>query len=84
MIELIRYQPIFKGEWDRFLDNSRIDTFLFKRDFMDYHADRFNDCSFLVYKKGRVEALLPGNVSEKTWHSHQGLTYGGLISSFRI
>lgn len=84
MIELKRYQSTNKTEWDNFLDTSRIDTFLFKRDFMDYHSDRFQDCSFLILKKNKLEALLPGNLSGKTWYSHQGLTYGGLIPSLKI
>jgi hypothetical protein len=84
MIELKRYKLNNKVEWDKFLDSSRIDTFLFKRDFMDYHADRFQDCSFIIYRKNKLEALMPGNISGTTWHSHQGLTYGGLINSLKI
>lgn len=84
MIELKRYQSTNKPEWDIFLEISRIDTFLFKRDFMDYHSDRFQDCSFLIFKKNKLEALLPGNLSGKTWYSHQGLTFGGLVPSLKI
>lgn len=84
MMELKRYQKSNKKEWDNFIDKSRFDTFLFKRDFMDYHADRFNDCSFMFYRKGKLAAILPGNVANKTWYSHQGLTYGGLITSNKI
>jgi hypothetical protein len=84
MIELKRYQSNHKKEWDVFLENSRIDTFLFKRDFMDYHSNRFQDCSFLIFRKNKLEALLPGNLSGTTWYSHQGLTYGGLIPSLKI
>lgn len=84
MIELKRYQTNNKTEWDNFLEKSRIDTFLFKRDFMDYHANRFQDYSFLIYRKNKLEALLPGNLAGSTWYSHQGLTYGGLIPSLKI
>ncbi len=48
---------------------------------MDYHADRFTDHSFMVYRRGKLYALLPGNVCGDTFFSHQGLTYGGLIMS---
>lgn len=84
MINIKRYQDIYKEDWDNLVDNSRIDSFLHKRDFMDYHSDRFIDCSFLVYKNTRLEALIPGNISLNKWYSHQGLTFGGLISSFKV
>ena len=48
---------------------------------MDYHSDRFNDHSLLFYHKEKLVALLPANEKEKDVHSHQGLTYGGLIIS---
>ena len=47
---------------------------------MEYHADRFEDASVLVYQDGRVLALLPANVAGTTIESHGGLTFGGLIS----
>jgi hypothetical protein len=84
MIELKKYHESDKSIWDSFLDKSRIDSFLFKRDFMDYHADRFEDFSFLIYRKSKLEALIPGNIANKTFYTHQGLTYGGLISSNKI
>jgi len=53
---------------------------LFQRDFMEYHQDRFEDYSLLVFKNDKVVALLPANKVEHCVHSHQGLTYGGLIT----
>lgn len=84
MIEVRRYQATDKNDWNDLLSRSRIDSFLFNRDFMDYHSDRFTDHSFLIYRKGKLVALLPGNIDYKTFHSHQGLTYGGLITSNKI
>ena len=56
------------------------------RQYMDYHADRFVDCSLLFRKKGKIIALLPANYveEERTVYSHGGLTYGGLILSESI
>lgn len=54
-------------------------TFLFNRDFMDYHNNRFTDFSLMVYKKEKLFALLPLNIENGVGYSHQGLTYGGLI-----
>ena len=46
---------------------------------MDYHSDRFEDYSLMVYKNRTLIALLPANINENIIYSHQGLTYGGLL-----
>ena len=46
---------------------------------MEYHSDRFEDASYLILKKNNVVAVLPANSVGDTIHSHQGLSYGGLI-----
>ena len=84
MITLVQYQTADKQLWDTFIDSSKIDSFLFKRDFMEYHANRFVDHSFLVYRKEKIVALLPGNIKGNIFFSHQGLTYGGLIPSKKL
>jgi hypothetical protein len=84
MIEITRYTPDYKVQWDQLIKSSRNATFLFFRDYMDYHSDRFEDCSFLFFRKGRLEAVLPGNLNNNSFFSHQGLTYGGLITSVKI
>lgn len=84
MIELARYIPDYKQKWDSVLTNSRNGTFLFYRNYMDYHADRFKDCSFLIIRNGNIEGIIPGNIEKDCFYSHQGLTYGGLITSVKI
>lgn len=79
MIEVRRYTPDDQPQWDAFVERSRNATFLLRRGYMDYHAHRFDDHSLLVFRKGRLYALLPGNSSDDTFFSHQGLTYGGLV-----
>ncbi|KQS73943.1 hypothetical protein ASG32_28285 [Methylobacterium sp. Leaf361] len=54
--------------------------FLFDRGFMDYHADRFTDASLLIIRDDTLVATLPANVDGDTIHSHQGLTFGGLLT----
>ena len=46
---------------------------------MDYHHDRFDDYSLLIFKNEKLIAVFPANKTEDTLHSHQGLSYGGLI-----
>lgn len=72
--------------WNSFVQCSKQGTFLHDRRYMDYHGDRFHDHSLIIYRDGKPAALLPANESadaltgEKTFFSHQGLTYGGLIT----
>lgn len=73
------YESSQKGAWDSFLDRAKNSVFLFKRDYMEYHADRFDDFSLMVYRKNKLFALLPANKKENTVYSHQGLTFGGLV-----
>lgn len=77
--EVIKYETSHKNRWDEFIKNAKNATFLFERDFMDYHADRFTDYSLMVFKKEKLVAVLPANLQGNTLHSHQGLTYGGLV-----
>lgn len=77
------YAPEHKEIWDDFVRESKNGTFLFYRDFIEYHADRFNDYSLLFYEGEELVAIMPGNISDKVYYSHQGLTYGGLIMSSR-
>lgn len=84
MIELIRYEGTWKEEWDAFVDESKNGTFLFRRGYMDYHADRFTDHSLLFKSKSAIIAVLPASSSGYTYTSHAGLTYGGLVMSRTI
>lgn len=78
-MEIRRYRREDKELWNSFVRKARNATFLFDRNYMDYHADRFDDNSFMFYHKGKLKAVLPANVVGDTLYSHQGLTYGGLL-----
>lgn len=73
------YQVSCKSEWNEFVSNSKNATFLFNREFMDYHNDRFDDFSLMIYDDKKLIALLPANIKDNVLYSHQGLTYGGLL-----
>jgi len=79
MLTIQRYTAEKADEWNTFVAASKNGTFLFNRCYMDYHADRFRDHSLLFYHGDRLLALLPANEEGKTWYSHQGLSYGGLV-----
>jgi hypothetical protein len=50
---------------------------------MEYHSDRFEDYSLLIYEQDKLVSVLPANRVGATVFSHQGLTYGGLVFSFK-
>lgn len=83
MFKITRYDSSKKDEWNGFVNGARNATFLFDRNYMDYHQDRFQDFSLLFYRDNRLYAVLPGNVDGRTFWTHQGLTYGGLVTDFR-
>lgn len=76
---VIKYASNYFDAWNNFIKSSKNATFLFDRDFMGYHADRFSDFSLMVFKKNKLVAILPANKSMETVYSHQGLTYGGVV-----
>lgn len=65
--------------WNAFISASKNATFLFYRDFMEYHQDRFEDFSLLVFENEKLVSVLPANRVGAIVYSHQGLTYGGLV-----
>lgn len=80
-ITVRRYTAADAKKWNDFIaKKSRNGNFLFDRNYMDYHADRFPDCSFLFYKKNEICAVIPGTLdAEGVFSSHAGLTFGGFV-----
>jgi len=77
-----RYTGAHKLEWDRFIGTAKNATFMFARDYMDYHSDRFTDHSLLIFQDETLVAVLPANLkSDGSLISHEGLTFGGLVVS---
>ena len=83
-IKIERYCNTDKNKWDEFLDSSKNSHFFFKRDYLEYHKNRFKDFSLLIYKDDTLISLLPANIDNHTLYSHQGLTFGGLIVNTKI
>jgi Acetyltransferase (GNAT) domain len=69
--------------WNDFISKAKNATFLFHRNFMEYHKDRFVDYSLMIFQEEKLVAVLPANRVEDTVYSHQGLTYGGLVFSMK-
>jgi len=88
-LRLDTYREERAAEWDEVVRRSLNGTFLFTRAFMDYHADRFRDCSLIIYKCTRARAVFPacygrGDAEYPSAVSHEGLTYGGLILTDKL
>src|SRR5207244_2191468 len=75
-----RYEPRWRSVWDGFVARSKNGVFLFHRDYVEYHADRFTDHSLLFLDGEKVLALLPGSRREDALASHAGLTFGGFVT----
>jgi len=73
------YQKSDYSDWNAFVGQAKNATFLFHRDYMEYHSDRFQDYSLIVLDGEKWVAVLPANVVGNEVFSHQGLTYGGLV-----
>ena len=81
MIEVKKYIESDKKLWDNFILLSKNGNFLFLRDYMDYHKDRFIDHSLIFSKNNNPIAVLPAIEKGRDFISHGGLTFGGLIMS---
>ncbi len=78
-IIILRYDASMAAMWDETARHSRNATFLHQRGYMDYHSDRFADCSLVAMSGGKPVALLPACIDGDTLYSHRGLTYGGWL-----
>ncbi len=84
MIYVKRFEINDKTYWDDFINNAINGHFMFKRDYMEYHSDRFQDHSLLFEKKGKLIAVMPANQEGDKLISHGGLTFGGVISDSKM
>lgn len=78
------YTPAYAAAWDELVTAAANGPFLLRRTFLDYHADRFQDCSWLVWRGGRLRAVFVAGHDRRLPAStqltaHPGLPYGGLV-----
>jgi hypothetical protein len=79
-----QYRETDYASWNTFIGKAKNATFLFHRDFMEYHKAEFEDFSLLIFDAEKLIAVLPANRVEDRVYSHQGLTYGGLVYSSKL
>jgi len=78
------YEPKYEALWDEFVRQSKNGVFIFHRNYLEYHADRFSDFSLLFFQDAQLIALMPANRVDDAVVSHGGLTFGGIISGQRM
>lgn len=80
-LRVVNYEDGHRNAWDEFVAQSKNGVFLFERDYVEYHADRFPDHSLVFYdESGKIVALLPATVSDDVISSHAGLSFGGVVT----
>jgi hypothetical protein len=83
-IKVSVYTAENKAQWDKFVTQSKNGTFLFYRDYMEYHSNRFFDHSLLFWQNEALVGLMPANLESHVLNSHGGLTFGGVIAGFEM
>ncbi len=78
-IKLGIYSPTQHSEWNHFVYGAKNSTFMHLREYMDYHSQRFSDCSIVAYQDNKIIGVMPANRVGDTLYSHQGLTYAGWL-----
>ena len=79
-----KYKSQDFDSWNAFIADAKNATFLFHRNFMEYHNDRFQDYSLIVLDGDNWIAVLPANIVNNEVFSHQGLTYGGVVCNKKM
>ena len=83
-ISVIKYNgTLHKDTWDKCIGEAVNTHFLFYRDYMEYHSDRFKDHSLMIYRDDKLIGVLPASEKGDTVTSHGGLTFGGLIHPYK-
>ena len=59
MIEVLPYEATLKRRWDEVVRTANNGHFMFCRNFMEYHDDRFEDASLMFCDGQRDLSVLP-------------------------
>ncbi|MDR0393318.1 MAG: GNAT family N-acetyltransferase [Puniceicoccales bacterium] len=84
MINVLLYKPECKEIWNAFIQSSKNGIFMFYRNYMEYHSNKFQDYSLLFYENEKLIAVLPASLKDDVIVSHGGLTFGGVVADSRM
>ncbi len=71
------YQQALQKDWDNLIEHSINASLIHFRNYMEYHQDRFEDCSACVFQDDKLVAVFPAEKENNQIYSHRGLTFGG-------
>ena len=78
-----KFLPTQKEFWDSFVKQSFNGNFQHSRKFLDYHGNKFEDLSMVIFSDtDEIVGLLPAALSPSNSQnliSHPGAAFGGLI-----
>jgi hypothetical protein len=84
-MNIVIYTKDRKNLWNEFVKNAKNGHFFFQRDYLEYHSDRFEDFSLMVFDDAdKLIAVLPANIKDGILYSHQGLTFGGFLADDKM
>lgn len=80
-MDIVRYDPSLKEEWDSFVLRSNNGTMFHLQGFLEYHAPgKFPFHHLLFYKNGELRAVLPGGLDKlMIYESPAGASYGSFV-----
>ena len=79
MMRIEKYDESLQLEWDGFIDRSINGLFQHKRSFINYHGDKFDDHSLMIYDGNRLLGCIAGVVKGEVYVSHPGLGLSEII-----
>ena len=80
-MEIRKYTDNDRDVWNSFVAHSKNGLFMFDRNYMEYHKDRFEDSSLMFFdEKNELVSVLPATKKDNILISHGGLTFGGFIT----
>jgi hypothetical protein len=77
--DVAEYSAGLHNHWNRFISKAKNSNFQHRREYMEYHKDRFEDNSLIFMKDNNAECLFPANLRDNTLYSHEGITFGGFL-----
>jgi len=72
-----KYSDKYRDDWNALVFNSHA-PFLFNRDFLEHHIDKYKELSLVIFYKDEFIGIFPASFNDNRIFSHGYLTYGGL------
>lgn len=75
-----KYTELYFNKWNNFVLNYSLNgTIYHTKSFLNYHKNKYNDASILIYDKTNIIAVFPCCKFNNKYYSHLGSTCGGLV-----